>query len=133
MTNRPEYKAWCDMLGRCNNQRHHAYAHYGQRGIRVCARWATSFAAFYADMGDRPPGMTLDRVDNDKDYGPGNCRWATRREQTRNRRTTLFEQHEPAQIRWLHSLGYRVGDIARFFGVSHNAIMSIVHRGAWAD
>lgn len=82
------YQVWADMKSRCNNSSNHAYKYYGGRGIKVCDRWA-SFDGFLADMGERPIGMTLDRVNTDGDYEPGNCRWATMQEQGNNRRTNI--------------------------------------------
>lgn len=74
------------MKTRCLNAKQQRYSDYGGRGIRVCARWLKSFENFLADLGERPPGKTLDRINNDGDYEPGNCRWATSSEQQRNRR-----------------------------------------------
>ena len=73
------------MRTRCENPNATRYADYGGRGITVCDRWH-DFAGFLADMGEQPPGLTLDRKDNDGNYEPGNCRWATRAEQNRNQR-----------------------------------------------
>lgn len=82
-----EYRAWCHAIGRCENPNDGAYSNYGGRGISVCQRWRNSFEAFYEDMGPRPPATSIDRIDVNGNYEPGNCRWATKHTQDRNRRT----------------------------------------------
>lgn len=87
----PTYGSWKAMHSRCSHPSNNAWPHYGGRGIVVCERWA-SFDAFLEDMGERPEGLTLDRIDPDGNYEPGNCRWATPLEQTANRRVGLLRE-----------------------------------------
>lgn len=82
----PTYHSWTAMKMRCLQPNHRKYAYYGGRGITICERWRNSFSAFVEDMGERPAGHSLDRIDTNGNYEPGNCRWATRDEQRANQR-----------------------------------------------
>lgn len=109
MSKTPTYDTWSNMVTRCHNPRATAYFKYGAKGVTVCDRWRESFAAFFADMGERPSRThTIDRIDNARGYEPGNCRWATQREQQNNRtnnaRFTLAGETLPIR-EWAARLG----------------------------
>lgn len=85
-----EYRIWCAMKTRCGNPNSDNYVNYGARGISVCSRWSENFDAFLADMGQKPsPGHSIDRINNDGNYEPSNCRWATAKEQAANTRRSV--------------------------------------------
>lgn len=125
------YRSWMSMRNRCFRITNDNYPQYGGRGVTVCPRWLGEhgFEHFLADMGERPPDMTIDRFpDRHGNYEPNNCRWATNFEQGSNRDTSKLEPHERSQIAWLVSLGYRQHDVARFFEISTSHV-SRVSRG----
>jgi hypothetical protein len=100
-----EYVTWESMRARCSRQSVDSFPSYGGRGISVCKRWDESFEAFFADMGPKPThGHSIDRIDTNGDYEPGNCRWATASEQAKNRRNsialTAFGERKPL-LDWL--------------------------------
>jgi hypothetical protein len=83
------HKSWHNMRERCNDENHVSYKYYGGRGITVCERW-NKFENFFEDMGERPEGKTLDRIDSNGNYEPGNCKWSTKSEQQKNKRSYTF-------------------------------------------
>lgn len=93
MKDTPEWKAWVNARRRCTDPNHPDWKNYGGRGITMCASWRASFAAFYQHIGPRPAGLTLERIENDRGYQPGNVRWATRAQQTANRRPIKRHRH----------------------------------------
>jgi hypothetical protein len=105
----PTYTTWASMKGRCLNPNDGSYPRYGGRGITVCDRWRDSFEAFLADMGERPTHHhSLERIDNDGPYAPGNCRWATKVEQARNRRSShlvTFNGETKTMAEWADATG----------------------------
>lgn len=94
-----EHNTWASMIQRCTNKNATSYANYGGRGINVCERWL-KFPEFYADMGDRPAGMSIDRIDNDLGYFLGNCKWSGRSEQERNKRVSKNNKTGTTGVEW---------------------------------
>lgn len=116
---------WHGMIRRCHNQRAPGFRHYGARGIVVCAEWRASFEAFERDMGPKPsPAHSIDRIDNDGPYSPENCRWATLKEQTENRRGRWYIGEGVERI--------AAADLARDQGVSWTCLV-LRKRNGWSD
>jgi len=108
------------MLNRCNNPDADNYDAYGGRGIGVCSRWTNSFENFYSDMGNCN-GKTLERIENDKGYSPGNCRWATRVEQANNRRTTRIIKYKDKDM--------SIKEFASLFDIPYQTILNRINSG----
>lgn len=126
------HNIWWQMIERCTNPNAQKYKWYGGRGVTVCERWMT-FENFVADMGERPRGLTIDRIDYSKGYEPGNCRWTTWRVQRRNRADVKLEPHEPSQIVWLKGEGYGAREIATYFDINPTTVHKIVKGRLYND
>jgi hypothetical protein len=111
----PEYITWRNMIGRCSNPRGTSYPRYGGRGIEVCERWRADFLSFFADMGPKPsPQHSIERIDNDGNYEPGNCRWASLSEQANNRRSSRLIEHAGQRktlVQWARASGIGVSTL----------------------
>lgn len=108
----PEWTSWSDMKRRCFNKNMVRYPHYGGRGITVCDQWIHSFETFLKDMGPKPtPKYTLERVDNDGNYEPSNCRWATRQEQNHNRQQTVWVVYKGKKMSLMQAIRSSGNDI----------------------
>jgi hypothetical protein len=116
----PEYKTWCSMLERCRKPQHRGYKNYGGRGITVCDRWIR-FENFLADMGRRPPGTSLDRIDNNAGYDKENCRWATLYEQQGNKRNCVKLIHDGRAM--------NISDWARLTGIEKHTLGNRLRSG----
>lgn len=129
MSGTPAYSSWKTMVYRCTKPTAPNYPYYGGRGITVCDRWL-SFENFLADMGPRPEGTTIDRIDNDGNYEPGNCRWATRSQQQQNSRNSKISQ---ADVDWIRSNSGRLSQarIAARLGISKPQVSMIISGRKW--
>jgi len=115
------YSTWKSMLTRCLNKNSSGYKNYGEKGIKVCDEWAESFWAFYRDMGDRPRGKTLDRIDNKGGYSKDNCRWATHKEQSRNTSRNVLIPYDGVLV--------TEADLAKIFNVNRSSVQARRNRG----
>jgi hypothetical protein len=119
MSKTSTYQVWKDMNGRCRNKNNMSYRNYGGRGIKVCDRWM-KFENFYEDMGEKPDGRSLDRIDNDGNYCKENCRWATRVEQNNNQRTNTVVEIDKEK--------HTISEWSRILSVSYSKIMYKMYR-----
>ncbi len=129
------YVIWMSMRQRCGNKRHRHYARYGGRGITVCERWSgtSGFASFLLDMGERPEGLSIDRIDNDKGYSPENCRWVTASEQIQNSSKAKLTPELVQEIRGRAEHGEMRLSISARFGVHVVTVGQIVSRKTWSN
>jgi len=125
-----EYYSWEAMKNRCSNPRSPKFLDYGGRGIKVCDRWMFSFENFLEDMGERKEGLTLDRINNDGNYEPGNCRWATKKEQQRNKRTNKLTEDDVKHIRLAPEIVSQTM-LAELYGVTQWHIGRIINNIQW--
>lgn len=116
------YQVWAGMIQRCTNKKSHAYKYYGARGITVCKRW-TKFKCFLEDMGERPDGMTIERKNNNGDYEPGNCCWATDAEQNRNQRKNIIIEFDGKNM--------CLSELSRTVGINMYTLWDRVRRKGW--
>lgn len=123
-SNSPIYWSWQQMKRRCLNKNCHAYPAYGGRGIKVCDRWMNSFENFLEDMGERPKDKSLDRIDNDGNYEPGNCRWATKSQQNRNMRKCM-----KIEFKGQTKDAYEWGEL---YGLDGETILKRIKAGGWS-
>jgi hypothetical protein len=129
----PEYRAWVNMRRRCRPDHEQARSYF-ERGITVCERWEHSFEAFLEDMGRRPSrDHSLDRVDNDRGYEPGNVRWATDAQQTHNTSRNRACDLSAVLIRQLAARGHSVERLAEAFDLKYELVRRIVKRDRWRD
>jgi hypothetical protein len=129
----PEYRVWSGMRCRCTNPRSNRFASYGGRGIVVCERWQV-FENFLEDMGPRPsPRHSIDRINNNGNYEPSNCRWATPSEQSRNQRSTRLNEQLVREIRAARTSGETLASIAKRLGVHPMTVKSAATGQSWRD
>lgn len=126
------YEVWHGMTKRCRNSKSKAWRIYGGRGITVCERWR-SFENFLADMGERPAGMTLDRRDNDGNYEPANCRWATQAEQCQNKQTSKLTAALALEVAGRFEHGESRRSIATRLGVKRHVVSDVLLGRSWVN
>lgn len=130
----PLHKVWEGMIKRCSIPSSGNYEYYGARGIKVCDRWRNDFWAFVSDMGERPtPLHTIERINGNKDYEPGNCCWALQRQQARNKRNVKLSEDTVRQIKARHKRGERCFEIAKSLDLHYQTVNSVLVGKSWKD
>lgn len=124
---------WHGMLDRCHNPDAPNFKDYGARGISVCGRWRDSFEAFYEDMGPKPAGHSIERVNFQGNYEPGNCRWATILDQNRNKRDVVLTASIVADAKKRHAAGESVARLAREAGVKYHTMYQAIRGKSWKE
>jgi len=132
MSKKKIYKIFGAMKSRCYNKKDKKYHLYGGKGVKVCDRWMESFMNFYADMGDRPEGTSIDRINGNGNYEPSNCRWATINEQNRNLSSNKLSIESAERIRALNSDGKDINEIIKETGFSYMNIYDVLKRNRWS-
>ena len=122
---KPLYATWMSMKQRCYNPKNKKYPSYGGRGVKVCDRWLESYDSFASDMGERPTNHSIDRIDNNGDYTPNNCRWATPVQQGNNQQRSLRTE-EVEVIVSLNEQGLSSRKIAKAISRSQTAVINVL-------
>ena len=128
----PTMTTWRRMIDRCHNPKHKSFALYGAQGVTVCPRWRADFCNFLADMGERPEGMTLDRIHPELGYFKANCRWLTVTEQNRRRSCIVLSMETAKDMRLEYSQGgVSLKMLAARYGCGYGTVQRVIAREAW--
>lgn len=119
MVNTPTYRTWREMKSRCYNKNYPEYHRYGGRGIYVCERWKNSFENFFEDMGERPSGTSIDRIDVNGNYEPSNCRWADTETQSNNKRSNIYIEY--------NGVTKTLGQWCKYYNMNYNTVRHVYH------
>lgn len=127
------YIIWGNMKARCNRSTNPRFKDYGGRGISICYEWDNDFAMFYrwAMSNGYDDRLTIERIDNDRGYSPGNCKWIPREEQSRNRRKTKLNERKAEAIRNLKATGMKSSAVAKIFSIDRHHVNAIVRGDVW--
>lgn len=126
-----EYETYSGIKSRCYNPNDPAYKYYGGRGIKMCDRWNESFDNFFEDMGLRPDGLEIDRINVNGNYSPNNCRWTTHKENMRNRSNTVLSKEKAIGVIALRDMGLKIREIAESIGISENNVENVLYKPIW--
>lgn len=125
------HRIWKNMRQRCMNPHNPSWLRYGGRGIQLCDRWKESFENFLSDMGESPNGLSIDRIDNNGNYEPANCRWATSLTQGRNTSTVKLSMSIAKELRNLYASGVRPMHIQKQFGLKRRTLQNVLYGRCW--